>query len=205
MLCRSPLIVTARPPLARRTIMATAESVSGRSHPQDEGRATTRFIACESCPKTASPTSTSLPYSIRVLLESCLRNVDNFIVNESDVVELANWNAGSPKTGRSSLQARAGRAAGLHRRAGDRRPGRPAQRDGAHGGRSEEDQSAGALRSGDRPFGAGRSVRDARSRCNSTSRRNSSGTSSGTSSCAGGSRRSTISASCRRRRASSTR
>ncbi len=39
-----------------------------------------------------------LPYSIRVLLESCLRNVDNFIVNESDVVELANWSASSPKT-----------------------------------------------------------------------------------------------------------
>jgi aconitate hydratase len=31
-------------------------------------------------------------------LESCLRNVDNFIVNESDVVELANWSAGSSKT-----------------------------------------------------------------------------------------------------------
>jgi aconitate hydratase len=41
----------------------------------------------------------TLPYSIRVLLESCLRNVDNFIVNESDVVDLANWGAGSPKTG----------------------------------------------------------------------------------------------------------
>ncbi len=38
-----------------------------------------------------------LPYSIRVLLESCLRNVDNFIVNESDVVELANWSADAPK------------------------------------------------------------------------------------------------------------
>src|ERR1700722_14565163 len=39
----------------------------------------------------------TLPYSIRVMLESCLRNVDNFIVNESDVVELANWSASSPK------------------------------------------------------------------------------------------------------------
>ncbi len=38
----------------------------------------------------------SLPFSIRVLLESCLRNVDNFVVNESDVVDLANWNAASP-------------------------------------------------------------------------------------------------------------
>ena len=34
-----------------------------------------------------------LPFSIKVLLESCLRNVDNFVVNESDVAGLANWNA----------------------------------------------------------------------------------------------------------------
>ena len=39
----------------------------------------------------------TLPFSIRVLLEACLRKVDNFIVNEQDVKELANWNAKAPK------------------------------------------------------------------------------------------------------------
>lgn len=39
----------------------------------------------------------ALPYSIRVLLESCLRNVDNFIVSEEDVRNLAEWDAASPK------------------------------------------------------------------------------------------------------------
>ena len=34
-----------------------------------------------------------LPYSIRVLLEALLRNVDGFVVNESDVVNLAKWDA----------------------------------------------------------------------------------------------------------------
>ena len=34
-----------------------------------------------------------LPYSIRVLLESCLRNCDNFVVNPEDVKAIANWNA----------------------------------------------------------------------------------------------------------------
>ncbi|MEM9084207.1 MAG: aconitase family protein, partial [Planctomycetota bacterium] len=34
-----------------------------------------------------------LPFSIRVLLESMLRNVDGFVVNQDDVVGLANWNA----------------------------------------------------------------------------------------------------------------
>ncbi len=35
----------------------------------------------------------TLPYSIRVLLEACLRHVDGFIVNESDVTALAGWSA----------------------------------------------------------------------------------------------------------------
>ncbi|MCH9655251.1 MAG: aconitate hydratase AcnA [Planctomycetes bacterium] len=53
----------------------------------------------------------SLPYSIRVLLESCLRNVDGFVVSEADVNNLANWSAESPnpveipfKPGRVVLQ-----------------------------------------------------------------------------------------------------
>ncbi len=39
----------------------------------------------------------TLPYSIRVLLESCLRKLDNFIVTEAHVTDLANWNAKAPK------------------------------------------------------------------------------------------------------------
>ena len=37
-----------------------------------------------------------LPVSIKVLLESCLRNLDNFQVNEQDVRRLAAWNAAKP-------------------------------------------------------------------------------------------------------------
>lgn len=39
----------------------------------------------------------TLPYSIRVLLESVLRNVDGFLVNTEDVTNLANWNANAPQ------------------------------------------------------------------------------------------------------------
>ena len=53
----------------------------------------------------------TLPYSIRVLLEACLRNVDNFIITADDVNHLANWNAAKPaqvevpfKPGRVVLQ-----------------------------------------------------------------------------------------------------
>jgi aconitate hydratase len=37
-----------------------------------------------------------LPYSIKVLLEAMLRNVDGFVVTDDDVVGLANWNAKAP-------------------------------------------------------------------------------------------------------------
>src|ERR1700761_5081260 len=39
-----------------------------------------------------------LPFSIKVLLESCLRNTDNFIVNEEDVKRLAAWKPGATQT-----------------------------------------------------------------------------------------------------------
>ncbi len=39
----------------------------------------------------------TLPYSIRVLLEACLRNLDGFVINEDDVTNLANWSAEAPK------------------------------------------------------------------------------------------------------------
>ncbi|HCC99279.1 MAG TPA: aconitate hydratase, partial [Planctomycetaceae bacterium] len=35
----------------------------------------------------------TLPYSIRILLEACLRNIDGFIVTEEDVTALAGWSA----------------------------------------------------------------------------------------------------------------
>lgn len=41
------------------------------------------------------PVST-LPYSIRILLEAVLRNCDGYVVSEDDVRNLANWNAASP-------------------------------------------------------------------------------------------------------------
>jgi len=34
-----------------------------------------------------------LPFSIRILLESCLRNVDGFTVKQEDVVNIASWNS----------------------------------------------------------------------------------------------------------------
>ena len=39
-----------------------------------------------------------LPYSIRVLLESVLRNCDGYVVEQEDVRNLANWNALDPGT-----------------------------------------------------------------------------------------------------------
>src|SRR5580704_13197346 len=41
----------------------------------------------------------SLPFSIKVLLESCLRNLDNFQVTEKDVRGLAGWDASAASRG----------------------------------------------------------------------------------------------------------
>ena len=38
----------------------------------------------------------ALPYSIRVLLESLLRNCDGYVVSEEDVQALAGWQAAAP-------------------------------------------------------------------------------------------------------------
>ncbi|MDE2800457.1 MAG: hypothetical protein OXI94_17480, partial [Gemmatimonadota bacterium] len=38
----------------------------------------------------------TLPFSVRVLLEAALRNLDGYQVREEDVETLANWNATNP-------------------------------------------------------------------------------------------------------------
>ena len=150
-------------------------------------------------------TIANLPFSIRVLLESVLRNCDGYAVPEEDVKNLAGWNAADAGPGRDSLQAGPRRAARLHRRAGGRRSGGDAGGHEAAGRRSEEDQSAHSGRPGDRSLGAGRLLRQRRRAAIRTSTWNSSAIASATSSCAGARRRSTISASCRRASASCTR
>ena len=40
-------------------------------------------------------TSASLPYSIRVLLESAVRNCDDFSVKEQDIETILNWQQSS--------------------------------------------------------------------------------------------------------------
>jgi aconitate hydratase len=39
----------------------------------------------------------NLPFSIKVLLENALRNLDNFEVSQADVTNIANWNAKAPQ------------------------------------------------------------------------------------------------------------
>ena len=44
-----------------------------------------------------TPSLERLPYSIRVLLEAVLRNLDGELVTEQDVRNLAAWNAAAPR------------------------------------------------------------------------------------------------------------
>ena len=147
----------------------------------------------------------ALPYSIRVLLESVLRTCDGRQVTEDDVRGLAAWQAERTaaievpfKPARVVLQDFTGVPAVV-----DLAAMRSAMQ--RLGGDPEADQPADPRRSGDRPLGAGRPLRLDRRPWPRTSPWSSSGTASATSFSAGGRRRSTISASCRRRWASSTR
>ena len=96
-----------------------------------------------------------LPYTIKVLLESCLRNLDGFIVTEEAVKGAGEVQRQGRGREGNSVHAGAGGVAGLHGRAVRGGSGGDAGGDGADGGESGESESAGALRSGDRPFGAG--------------------------------------------------
>jgi aconitate hydratase len=71
--------------------MVSADPFNTRSQLSTAGGEFTYF----SLPKlseTLGISLSSLPYSIRILLEACLRNVDDFIVTEQDVAQLARWN-----------------------------------------------------------------------------------------------------------------
>ena len=48
--------------------------------------------------ETSKSSIQALPVSIRILLESLLRNYDGHQITEQDVINLANWDAQSPKT-----------------------------------------------------------------------------------------------------------
>ena len=50
------------------------------------------YFALDAIDESGIDTS-KLPYSIRVLLEGALRNLDGFLISESDVKGIANWTA----------------------------------------------------------------------------------------------------------------
>ena len=90
----------------------------------------------------------ALPYSIRVLLESVLRNCDGRQVTEDDVRKLAGWQPKQMAATEVPFKPARGGVARLYRRAGRGRFGGHAERYAAAGRRSEADQSAGSGRLG---------------------------------------------------------
>ena len=75
-----------------------------------------------------------LPVSIRIVLESVLRNCDGKKVRRKDVETLANWKRKDAGERRDSIRGRADCFAGFHRRAADGRSGGDAQRGERLGG-----------------------------------------------------------------------
>ncbi len=98
----------------------------------------------------------ALPYSIRVLLESLLRNCDGYAVTRGGCESTRRLEGRCSGPSRNSVQAGPRRAAGFHRRPVRRRSGRDAICDEATRWRSKKDQSARPGRSRYRPLGASR-------------------------------------------------
>ena len=68
----------------------------GASHARNRAVARRSFTALSNSEKSGHGTVSRLPFSIKVLLESLLRNCDGTLVTEEDVTSLAHWNAKSP-------------------------------------------------------------------------------------------------------------
>ena len=105
------------------------------------------------------PNVKRLPVSLRIVLESVLRNCDGKRVTAEHVAQLANWSPNAAAQRRDPVPGVACRAAGLHRRSAAGRSGRDAQRGGAPGQGPQAHRTAGAGRPGGRPFGDGRPLR----------------------------------------------
>ncbi len=96
-----------------------------------------------------------LPVSIRIVLESVLRNCDGQKVQEANVKELANWKPTEVAHGGNPVRGRAHRAAGFHRRAAAGGSGGDAHRRRQARQEPEDHRAARAGGSGGGPFGAG--------------------------------------------------
>jgi aconitate hydratase len=75
--------------------MATPHSFGAEKTLSTQG-GTVRYFSLNRLAELGLGDINHLPVSIKVLLESCLRNVDNFVVSEQDVRGIAAWNAPRP-------------------------------------------------------------------------------------------------------------
>ena len=122
------------------------------------------FTDCRSWKTKGFGAISELPFRFGCCWNRCLRNCDGYEVTEDDVRESGRLECRVAGRDRDSVQAGPRRAAGFYRRAVRRRSGRHAQRHEAAGRRSARRSIRCAGRSGDRPLGAGRSLRHDRRR-----------------------------------------
>jgi aconitate hydratase len=78
---------------------------------------TGEFYSLPQLEKEGVGSVSKLPVSIRVVLESVLRNFDGQKITEDDVRAIANWQATAERTEEVPFVGRARAAPGLHRRA----------------------------------------------------------------------------------------
>ena len=77
-------------------IMEKAQDILGARATLETSSGPAVIYRLEQLEKSGRGTVSRLPFSIKVLLESLLRNCDGTLVTEEDVTSLANWNARTP-------------------------------------------------------------------------------------------------------------
>ena len=140
-----------------------------------------KFYSLPALEKAGVGPVSKLPVSIRIVLESVLRNCDGKKVTEANVRELANWQPAETRTAEIPFVVARIVLAGFHRRAAAGGSGGHAQRRGQAGQESENHRAAGAGGLGGGPLGAGGFCRAAPTRWRAIWTLNSSATASVTS------------------------
>jgi aconitate hydratase len=76
--------------------MTTAKNAFGARATLRTASGPVAVFRLDALARAGAPDVARLPYSLRVVLEAALRNVDGFAVTEEDVLALARWNAKDP-------------------------------------------------------------------------------------------------------------
>ena len=80
-------------PRRGNVVIGKVENITFNGWVIDIGTYQSAFLPLSEVPKLGLPDPKNLPFSIKILLESALRNFDNYQITEADIRRIAGWSA----------------------------------------------------------------------------------------------------------------